>query len=274
MGALYVVATPIGNLQDITRRALDILTSVDLILAEDTRVTQTILNFYHIHNRLESYHKFSEAAKLSQVIDELKAGRSMALVSSAGTPCVSDPGSRLVHEASLAGIPVVPIPGASALTTALSVLGFDYSGVYFLGFLPRKQSEINALFCENQFPEKTVMMFYESPNRLIKTIEFLKQILEDDDIVIFRELTKVYEEIIRGKLHSFDPSSIQTLKGEIVVAILLNESRRREKKSTNAMISSILERLDAGEPIKPLSEELASALNISKRMTYQLLLRR
>lgn len=219
MGILYVVATPIGNLKDITLRALEILKSVDLIACEDTRVTKKLLHNYKIDKKLISYHQHSKITKIDYIVSLLKEGKNIALVSDAGTPSISDPGVKLVSEVEeIDNIKIVPIPGPSALTTALSVSGITADKFVFLGFLPTKKGRATILGEIKE--ERRTVVFYESVHRIIKTLKSLET--GDRKIVICRELTKMFEEIIKGKkeevLNYFE-SNKDKIKGEFVIII-------------------------------------------------------
>ncbi|MFH1537208.1 MAG: 16S rRNA (cytidine(1402)-2'-O)-methyltransferase [Patescibacteria group bacterium] len=218
MNKLYIVATPIGNLEDITFRAIRILKEVDLIACEDTRQTVKLLNKYEIKNKLVSYHQHSKVQKIDYLITQLTAGNSIALVSDAGTPGISDPGSKLISEAINNNIEVIPIPGPSALITALSGAGVDTSKFVYYGFMPHKKGR-ETLFKQIKKEEQTVV-FYESCHRIIKTLESLKDC--GKQIVIARELTKIYEEFLRGtalELIKILEKDKNKLKGEMVVII-------------------------------------------------------
>jgi 16S rRNA (cytidine1402-2'-O)-methyltransferase len=196
LGILYLVATPIGNLEDITLRALRILQSVSLIAAEDTRVTRKLLTHYDIHTPLVSYHAHNERARLETIFQSLESG-DVALVSDAGTPGLSDPGALLVQEALARGVQVVPIPGPSALTAALTASGFPSDCFTFLGFLPPKEAARRAALQAIADAPQT-LVFYEAPHRLLKTLHDLLAVLGDREIAVGRELTKLHEEIWRG----------------------------------------------------------------------------
>lgn len=202
-GTLFVCATPIGNLSDITLRALEVLKSVDLIAAEDTRVTLKLLNHFGIKKPLVSYHRHSSPKRTEQLLKQLRDGKSVALVCNAGTPGVSDPGGLLVRQALQEGIPVVPIPGASAVTAALSVAGLDAQRFLFLGFLSREAKKRRALL-ERVKGLPFTLVLYEAPHRLRRTLPDLIAILGDRTAALCRELTKVHEEIALttlGALH-------------------------------------------------------------------------
>lgn len=219
-GKLYIVSTPIGNLKDITLRALETLKSVSVILAEDTRTTQILLNEYQIQGkRVISYHSKNEKQRLAQVMEHLALGTDMALVSEAGTPLISDPGFLLVQEAVTRGITIVPIPGVSALTTLLPVSAFPLGNFYFAGFLsPKSGKRVNQLKALSGL--ETVLVFYESPYRVEKTLAAMLEVFgPETEVVIGRELTKKFEEIIRGKLESIVNNSKFVVKGEFCILL-------------------------------------------------------
>ncbi|MBI2068903.1 MAG: 16S rRNA (cytidine(1402)-2'-O)-methyltransferase [Candidatus Yanofskybacteria bacterium] len=219
---LYIVATPIGNLEDITLRAVSVLTNADLILAEDTRVTRVLLDRYNIKKELLSYHEHSGLKKLEKVVKMLKEGKNLALVSDAGTPGISDPGGFLVSEA-LKAVPdlkVVPIPGANVAITALSVSGFPADKFVFLGFPPHKKGR-QTFFKRIGDIEETVV-FYESKHRILKALEELRELsmLNDRPIMVARELTKQFETIYRGTIgETLDQLNKTKVLGEFVVVI-------------------------------------------------------
>ncbi len=196
-GILYVVATPLGNLRDISQRAIEVLKEVDLVVAEDTRRTRQLLSYLRIHVQTESYHGDSSSAKLQWIIAQLLAGRSAALLSDSGTPAVSDPGAELVQQAVNNGIQVVPIPGPSAVTAAFSVAGITASGFVFAGYPPRKTSE-KRRFLEQVAAHSSPVVLYEAPHRVAETLQQLADICPERRIVIARELTKLHEQIQYG----------------------------------------------------------------------------
>jgi 16S rRNA (cytidine1402-2'-O)-methyltransferase len=199
MGTLHIVATPIGNLEDVTLRALRVLREADWVLAEDTRRTRILLDHFEIQKTPASLHAHNEAARIEQVEAALAEGRSVALVSDAGTPLVSDPGARLVAAIAAAGHRVEAVPGASALLTALCVAGLDTRQVLFLGFLPRKRGEQSRLI-ERQRGRAETLVLFESPHRVAATCAELARILGDRPACLARELTKRHEEVLRGSL--------------------------------------------------------------------------
>lgn len=217
---LYIVSTPIGNLEDITLRALRILKEVDLIAAEDTRHTQILLNKYEIKNRTTSYHSYSSNQKLESIISELKSGKNVALVSDAGTPGISDPAYTLIKRAIEEDIKIVPIPGASALLSALVMSGLPMNHFLYLGFLPLKKGRQTLL--KSLAEEQSTIVIYESPHRLLRTLTDLQTYLGDRQISVCREITKIYEEAIRmpiSEAYKHFSSSPAKPKGEFVLVV-------------------------------------------------------
>ena len=222
MAVLYIVATPIGNLEDITLRALRVLREVGLIAAEDTRTTRKLLNHYDIKTPLTSYHEHNRRAKIPLLMETLKT-KDVALVSEAGMPGISDPGYELVLEAIKGGVPVVPIPGASAVTTSLAVSGLPAERFLFLGFLPRRKVERRHLLESLKTQPHTIVAF-EAPHRLLSSLEDMLAVLEDRHIAVCRELTKVHEEVFRGTIshalaHFGDPQRSATPRGEFTLIL-------------------------------------------------------
>jgi 16S rRNA (cytidine1402-2'-O)-methyltransferase len=222
MSILYVVATPIGNLEDMTQRALRILKEVDFVLCEDTRHTLQLLNYFGIKKSLISYHQHSQFQKIDHIIDLLRQGKNLALVSDAGTPAISDPGGVLVAEAVKQlgdAVQIVPIPGVAAVTALASVAGLPTDKFVFLGFLPLKKGR-QSLFNFIKDSDKTVI-FYESPHRIIKTLESLAGLLEPErQLVVGRELTKKFETVYRGTTKEvLEKLQSDKILGEFVVAV-------------------------------------------------------
>ncbi len=222
MSKFYVVGTPIGNLEDITYRAVRILSEVDLILCEDTRVTINLLNKYGINKPTMSYHSQSKLAKLDKIIELIGEGKTLALVSDAGTPTISDPGSVLVSKIreSYKDMEIIAIPGPSALVSALSVSGLPASEFVFFGFLPHKKGR-ETLFKEISQTERTVV-FYESPHRIMKTLDSLKKYIGERKVVIAREISKIYEQVISGTASETEAYFLKNkdkIRGEFVVLI-------------------------------------------------------
>ncbi len=224
LGKLFVVGTPIGNLADITYRAIDVLNNVEFIFAEDTRVSKKLLNHYSIDKKIYSYHDYSRDSEVINLINILVDGSNVALISDAGTPTISDPGYRLIRKCIKKGIDVIPIPGPSAVTAALSVAGLPSDSFTFIGFLPQKKGRVKKIEQLNDI-ENTIIVF-ESPHRILKTLNQFLEILGNRQVVIGRELTKLYEEIIRGNLKEIiQRISDKSLKGEIVIMIGKNDDR-------------------------------------------------
>ena len=223
-GKLFVVATPIGNLQDISFRAVETLKKVNCIFAEDTRTSKKLINHYDIDTKLYSYHDHSSEKEIARLLDILKDHKDVALISDAGTPTISDPGYSLIRQCINEGIDVIPIPGASALTAAISASGLPSDAFTFIGFLPTKKGRKKKISSLENL-DMTIVLF-ESPHRLIKTLNQLKEALGDRPIVVARELTKLYEEIIRGNFSSaIEFFEAKKIKGEIVIMIGKNDDR-------------------------------------------------
>lgn len=219
MGTLYIIATPIGNLEDITLRALRILKEVDLIACEDSRITKRLLNKYEINTPTISYHQHSSDNKISQIVEKLETGINIALVTDAGTPGIQDPGGKLVQAATKKGVTIIPIPGPSAVTTALSAAGIPADQFYFLGFLPKKKGR-QTLF-KNISTLKIPLVIYESPFRVIRTLKDIQEYLGNREVIIGRELTKKFEEICRDTVTNLiDYFNTKKPKGEFVIIIL------------------------------------------------------
>ena len=219
-GTLYLVATPIGNLADITHRALRVLNDVDLIACEDTRHTHKLLNHYGIKTKTISYHEHNEQQRATELINRLKQGTSIAVVSDAGTPSISDPGFRLVRAAIENDIPIVPVPGPSALITALIAAGLPTDEFFFAGFLPARSGERRARLTKlRELP--ATLIFYEAPHRIAATLRDAREILGEREAVVARELTKIHEEIARGRLSELAEhfGSEDRPRGEMVLLI-------------------------------------------------------
>ena len=220
IGTLYIVATPIGNLGDITLRALETLKLVDAVLCEETRVTGKLLARYEIRKSMVSCHEHTDDGKLAHIVERLKSGESLAFASDAGTPGLSDPGNKLVSLALAADIPVVPIPGVSALVTIVSVAGIDMREFVFLGFPPHKKGR-ETFFRKVAVLEYPVV-YYESPHRVMKNLDLLETFAPEKQVIIGRELTKMFEEVLRGTIEDmrkYFASNPGKQKGEFVVIV-------------------------------------------------------
>lgn len=267
MGTLYVVGTPIGNLEDISLRALRVLREVDLIAAEDTRRTRKLLSHYQIETPLTSYHEHNKVAKLGYLLDALRE-KDMALVSEAGMPGISDPGYELIKAAIAQGISVVPVPGPSALVTALAVSGLPTDSFLYLGFLPRKKAERRHLL-RSVASERSTIVAFEAPHRLLESLEDLRQILGDRQVALARELTKMFEEVWRGRVaQAIEYFSRGSPRGEFTLVI---EGARGEVWDEER-VRGALERLrEEGLSGKEAVKEVASLANWSKSEVYRVL---
>lgn len=225
-GSLYLVATPIGNLDDITLRAIKTLSDVDLIAAEDTRHTLKLLNHLEIKKPLISYYKQTENVKSDVLIEKLNEGINIAIVSDAGTPGISDPGEKIIKKAIENNIRIIPIPGACAAINGLIASGLDTTEFYFIGFLPVNKKEKKEKL-EKIKKINSTLIFYEAPHKLINTLECIKEALGDRKIVLARELTKIHEEFIRGKISDI-LNSDKEIKGEFVIIVEKSEDKDEE----------------------------------------------
>jgi 16S rRNA (cytidine1402-2'-O)-methyltransferase len=274
-GCLYLVATPIGNLEDITLRALRILKEVDQIACEDTRHTLKLLNHFDIHKPLVSYHEHNELTRAPELVLAMEKGSTIALVSDAGMPLVSDPGHRLVTLAIRHRIPVIPVPGPAALLTALSASGLPNDEFVFIGFLPARSGERQRALERLRIEERT-LIFYEAPHRIADTIADAAAILGDRQACLAREVTKVHEEFRRGKLTElFQSLETHPAKGEITLVIgapekLAPGAHLETSQSLAARVNELMHqaKLDRKEALKLAARERG----ISKRDAYRQLL--
>ncbi len=268
IGILYVVATPIGNLEDITLRALRILKEVDLIAAEDTRHTKHLLNHFDIHTPLISYYREKEAERSEELVQKLLAGETIALVSDAGTPAISDPGAVLVKKARVAGITIVPLPGPSALTTALSAAGITEGNFLFLGFPPAKKGQRQKLL--SSFVEAPwALVFYESPHRIQALLADVLAILGDRQAFWARELSKVYEDLQAGPISGLlELASGKKNRGEFVL-IIQPGSSKEENKGENLEEILLWYQENTELSLKDVSRRIAKDLGLSRSQVYQ-----
>ena len=268
-GKLYLVATPIGNLEDITLRAIRILKEVDLIAAEDTRQTLKLLNHLEIKKPLISYYNQIEKEKSEILINKLIEGKSIAIVSDAGTPGISDPGEQIIKEAIENKIDVIPIPGACAAINALIASGLDTSSFYFIGFLPTNKKEKTEKL-EQIKNIKSTLIFYEAPHKLINTLEAIYDILGDRQIVLARELTKIHEEFIRKKTSELLKNSFD-VKGEYV--ILVEKSKNEDEEKVFLKNLSLEDHYkyyeEQGLEKKEIIKKIAKDKNMTKNDIYQ-----
>ena len=273
-GILYLVPTPIGNLEDITFRALETLKKVDVIAAEDTRHTQKLLNHFHIQKELISYHEHNRMERIPQLLQRLEAKETIALVSDAGMPAISDPGYELVRAVTEKQIHVIPLPGANAATTALIASGLPTDAFYFYGFLPRKKQEKeDALSYIVKLPATIIL--YESPYRIKDTLKMMEKVLGNRDIVLARELTKLYEQFVRGSVKDvikwLDTNEI---KGECCILIEGAKEAMLEDENIwweNLSIEAHVQTYETKEGLsnKEAMKRVAKDRRISKREVYQ-----
>jgi 16S rRNA (cytidine1402-2'-O)-methyltransferase len=266
---LYVVATPIGNLQDVTARAKEVLRGCDAVIAEDTRHSGQLLKHLGIEKKpFLSLPAFDEAQRLGPILERLGQGETLALVTDAGTPAVSDPGALLVRRAVEQGIPVVPVPGASAAIAAVSVSGFAEPRFHFAGFLPRKGKARSAMLAEMR-PLRAQIVLYESPHRLAETLRELSVTLGDRPALVARELTKVHEELARGTLSQLAERFSGEVRGEVVLVV--SGAPQPEEDDAEELEREVRARLARGERPKEIAEGLSGSH--AKREVYQLALK-
>ena len=268
-GKLYLAPTPIGNLEDITLRAKRILQEADYIAAEDTRTSGILLEKIGVHNHMLSFHKYNSKERAPELIKLMKDGAVIAEISDAGMPVISDPGYILVQECIKNNIPVVPLPGASAFTTALIASGFDAQPFTYYGFLPRKKSEQQLFFVQMKKARAT-SIFYEAPHRLIKTLNNMSEVLDSErKIVVARELTKIHEEFIRGTISEVTDYFEQNApRGEFVVLVSPNTIEEKQL-SWSELIKSVNRLVDKGESKKSAIKTVAQENNVSKNELYE-----
>ncbi len=268
IGKLYIVATPIGNLEDITLRALRVLKEVDLIAAEDTRQTLKLLNHYEINKPLISYHRHNEETKSEILIEKLRNGENIALVSDAGTPGICDPGEEVIKKAIEDNIEVIPIPGACAMINALIVSGISTKEFEFLGFLPLNKKLRRQKLKEIENSNKTIII-YEAPHKMKTTLDDLKEILKDRKIVLARELTKIHEEFIRKSIDEL-LSEIDTIKGEMILIIEGNKIETEGYKNFDEISLEDHYKLyeEKGLNKKEIIKQIAKDRNVNKNEIY------
>ena len=269
-GKLYVVATPIGNLEDMTLRAIRLLKEVNLVAAEDTRQTRKLMSAYQIHTPLTSLHEHNEQRKGESLVSRIEAGESVAYVSDAGTPGISDPGYRLIRAAIARHIQVIPIPGASAVVAALSGSGLPMDRFFFCGFLPAKPARRRQVLATLSDVEAT-MVFYESPVRLAAALQDMAICLGDRPVAVCRELTKAFEEITRGTVMDvIRRLSGKTVKGE--VTLIVGGGRKPKTEVSNEAIRERMESLETGEKLsrRDRIERVAREMGVSRKRVYGL----
>ena len=264
---LYIVSTPIGNLEDISLRALSILKNSDFIYCEDTRHSSKLLNYYKIKKKLISNHKFNEKSQVAKAIEYLKQGKILSLISDSGTPILSDPGNILVKECIDNNINIHTIPGASAVVSAITCSGFD-SKFLFWGFLPKKQGELTSVLKNLKKIENTLVFFVPAV-KFAFYLKFFKEYFFDRKIVIAREMTKLHEEYIRGEVNNIELSKIN-LKGELTVVI--SEKKNKKVDISNVELKKMVKSTLRKKSVKDTVQYIASKNNISKKIIYQMCL--
>jgi 16S rRNA (cytidine1402-2'-O)-methyltransferase len=270
-GILYIVATPIGNLEDITLRALRVLKEVDVIAAEDTRHTQILLRHHDIHTPLTSYHEHNEKTKAQELITRLARGQNIALVSDAGTPAISDPGFRLAVEAIHAGVRIIPIPGPSALTAVLSASGLPTDRFVFEGFLPARKMQRRERL-QTLRDEPRTLIFYEAPHRLKDTLGDIHELLGNREAVLAREVSKIHEEFLRGPLSDLVRAlGSGNVRGE--VTLILAGASGSPGVSEDRLKAEIIELKGKGLRVKEIAEVLGEKFGYPKKEIYRLALR-
>lgn len=268
-GRLYICATPIGNLEDITLRCLSVLRSSPLIAAEDTRHTRKLLAHYNLRTRLVSYHEHNEARRRPELLKHLLAGRDLALVTDAGMPTISDPGCRLVESALAQHIPVSPVPGPSAVTAALACCGLRADSFVFEGFLPRAEGRRRSLLVAWQ-QEARAIVFFETPNRLPATMRLLGEVLGDRPLAILRELTKMFEEIWRGTARqALEAYFGRAPRGEYTLVLGPIAPVKVPAASPEDCRKDLKRLLDNGLGVKEASARMAERYGLPRRQLYQ-----
>ena len=269
-GAIYLVATPIGNLEDITLRALRTLREADVIACEDTRHTRKLLNHFEIRKPLLSYHEHNEAQRAAELVERARRGEAVAVVSDAGTPGISDPGFRVVRAAVEAGVRVVSVPGPVAAITALAASGLPTNSFRFLGFLPAKKSQRRKAL-ESLQGEEASLVLYESPHRVVETLEDVLRVLGDRPLVVARELTKLHEEYLRGSVSVVlkELRSRAALKGEMTLILGRGAPVEPPQKPLAERVAELIE--SNGLPRMDAIKQAARERGLSKREAYALL---
>lgn len=271
MGILYVVATPIGNLDDIGKRALDTLNSVDLIACEDTRTSSVLLKHFNITKKTVSYHKFNEKGKSNSLIDDLKNGKNIALITDAGCPCISDPGSILVHEAILNNIEVIAIPGASAVITSLMCSGMDTTSFSFYGFLTRENKKIIDELENIKNDSSNIAVIYESPKRIIKLLEKVCEVLNNPIVCLCNDLTKKFEKKYYGKTNEVIEMLNDNPNSELGEYVLLIEKNKNVTESEDKLSYESLivdEMIKSNCTMKEAIKIVSEKYKINKNLVY------
>jgi len=268
-GTLYLVATPIGNLEDITLRAIRVLKEVDLIAAEDTRTSSRLMQHYCISTQMVSYHKFNERERAELLIPQLEAGKNIAVISDAGMPGISDPSEIIVTECIQHDIQVVPIPGPSAITAALAASGLSTDSFSFYGFLPKSLTKCKDLL-QKLVSHPETLIFYESPKRVVRTLTLMKEIFGDRMAVIAKELTKIHETFFRGPISALlENLNEENLKGEFVIIVQGGSSPEIPLPEVKRALK---EQIKAGISLSDAVKKVAGEYNLNKNQVYEIAL--
>jgi len=270
-GTLYIVSTPIGNLQDISSRAIQILKSADLIACEDSRHSKKLLSHFGKNTPLTSYHEHNELSKSQKLIEDLKEGKNIALVTDAGTPCVSDPGYRIVNLAVKNSIKIVPVPGASSVLAAIAASGLPSDKFLFLGFLPKTKTQVEKL-SEKYINEPYTLIFFESPKRIKKSLNYLVRYFGDREAALARELTKMHEETVYGTVKEISENYDvrDSIKGELTLIVKGSEGDTEDSlDKSKELISKRLKTLNnLGLSLKDSVKVVCEDFNVSKKTVY------
>ncbi len=265
-GRLYVVSTPIGNLEDITLRALDTLRKVDYIACEDTEHSMKLLNYYEIKKPLISYWSEKEKVRAEEIIQKIKSGHNVALITDAGTPGISDPGAVVISRAIQEGIDIIAVPGVTALITALSISGLNSQEFTFIGFLPVKQSQRKKKLLELS-SEKRTLVFYEAPHRILPALDDMLEVLGDRKVCITKELTKMFEEVLRGNLSEIiEKLERSKIAGEYVILV---EGAKEKAFSFDEALKEVRELMKRGKGRKEAVKIVSELYNLSKKELYE-----
>lgn len=275
-GRLFIVATPIGNLEDISARAKTVLASVDVIAAEDTRHSRKLLGHYNISTPITSYHEYNETEKTVELLKKVNDGGDIALITDAGTPCISDPGYRLVHGARQAGIEVVAVPGPSAVTAALSISGLPTDKFVFHGFFPRKRRDADRLLELAEEWAPATHVFFEAPNRVIATLMILAERFPSDRACIAREITKMFEEVISGvPAELLERFSARDVKGECVLMIHIAAPTTSAKPTTEELRTRARDlMMEQNMSRRDVARHLANEFQMPRRYVYEAIIER
>jgi 16S rRNA (cytidine1402-2'-O)-methyltransferase len=264
-GRLYIVATPIGNLADITLRAIRVLGEVDVVAAEDTRTTRKLLTHHGIGTPLVSYHEHNESVRTPELLERMRTGESVAVVSEAGTPSISDPGYRLVREAIAAGIAVEAVPGASAILAAVVVSGLPSDAFVFEGFLPRRSGERRRRLAELR-SERRTLVFFEAPHRLDRSLADMADVLGEREVALCRELTKLHEEVRRGSLGELAKAIEKTpVKGELVLVV---GGAPQTEADVDEAVGEVLARISGGQTARDATRAVSEERGVPRRALY------